>query len=258
MGHVAMSRIIPRHIDVVVSSFGGVGTTFLTSFISKYKNTNHPADIDGLKHLPIPPVSFNPNIRFIYIYGDPILAAISLFRRHYQYPHSRKLQQYKNASVRPIPKNMSLEQYASDGVDRFLFRSHFYNWYEHYLFHPTIFIRLDQLWSNVELLIKFLGLPKSAVNEFPEKRKRSSDLNEVPQETIKGLQMLYGSFSNELKTLNDVEIRGDSKHKKADIFGSKNFRIALTSGLGYHIKHQLSRYLHNYYNKLTYSSKISK
>lgn len=253
-----MSRILPKRIDVIVASFGGVGTTFLTSFISKYKNTNHPADIDGLKHLPIPPISFNPNIRFIYVYGDPVLATISLFRRQYQYPHSRKLQQYQNVSMSPIPKDMSLEQYASNGVDQFLFRSHFYNWYESYLFHPTMFIRFERLWDHIDLLIRFLGLPESAINEFPEKKQRNSDPALIPKATMNGLQRLYGSFSNDLKALDDVEIRRRNQYKTTDILFSRNFRIALTSGFKYAMAHKLKNFMRSYYQKITFNSKIGK
>jgi hypothetical protein len=227
-----MSKILPKNIDVLVASYGGVGTTFLTNFISKYKRTNHPYDDDGFKHLPIPPISFNPNIRFVYVVGDPIMAVISLFRRNYHYMQSRKLQRFQTSSLSPIALNMSLKEYVSSEIDLLLLRSHFFNWYEKFLVHPTMFIQYERIWDNVEQLISFLELPKSSIKEFPEKKERCSNPNEQPQEVIRGLYKMYGAFIEELAILNDMEIKGwPPKKNNLYVLYSKNFRVYLRHSL---------------------------
>ncbi|MGB5632037.1 MAG: hypothetical protein WBM86_04545, partial [Waterburya sp.] len=51
--------LLPGDTDVVVASFGGVGTTFLLKYLAQYRKTNHRFDADGVKHSPLPPISFN-------------------------------------------------------------------------------------------------------------------------------------------------------------------------------------------------------
>ena len=44
-----MGKIIPKDIEVVVGSYGGVGTTFFLDFVAQFKKTNHPSEIPKLK-----------------------------------------------------------------------------------------------------------------------------------------------------------------------------------------------------------------
>ena len=78
---VSYRDIVDPKIDVVVSSFGGVMSTVLIKWIEKYKNTNGHGNGDNLKHALYPPLSTNPNVRLVYIFDDPILSVLSLFRR---------------------------------------------------------------------------------------------------------------------------------------------------------------------------------
>ena len=199
--------VVPKDVEVVVASFGGVGTTFLMDYISQYKKTNFSCDRDQIKHSPIPPISFNRNIRFVYVYGNPVLATISLFRRGYHQWQSEKLSKYNRNLNTLASRDISLEEYASLKTDQFNFRTHFYNWFEKYLVHPTMFIRYESIFNNIEPLVEFLDLPKSAVENFPKKKERKSSLDEVPLKTINELEELYSQFSHELESLNDVEIK---------------------------------------------------
>lgn len=242
-----MSRILPGNIEVLVTSFGGVGTTFLTRFVSRYKTTNHSGDADLLKHLAVPPCSFNSGVRFVYVYGDPIMAVVSLFRRNYQYVHSGKLQSYQKLVVSPIPKEMSLEQYALSGRDQFLFESHFDNWYRRYLLHPTVFIRYEKLWDNLEPLFDFLGIPASAISAFPEKKERESSLSGISPEALHGLQMMYGGFKKRLDGLKDFEVRaGNQPCSRSRIVFSKNMRAVMIA----QNQRRLANYLYDHYPRL--------
>ena len=198
--------ILPRDIEVVVASFGGVGTSFLMSYIAQFKRTNSPKDKDGLKHLPLPPISLNPNVKFIYVYGDPKLATISLFRRGFQTYQSYKLQ-WGKVSVSPIPRKMTLQEYASAGIDRFNFREQFYNWYDKFLVHETMFIRYETIFENIEPLLEFLEVPRTYIDTFPKRRDRKSSESEISFKTLESLNDIYGSFCDELAMLQDVEVR---------------------------------------------------
>lgn len=199
--------IIPRKIDVVVVSSGGVGTTFLLSFISKYKNTFEISEAD-FKHIPIPPISFNSNVKIVYIYGNPILAAVSLFRRGYHYGHTINYSNILTQRNEPIPLKQTLDEYAENSVDKFQFRDHFMNWYSRYkCSHSVMFVRYESIFDNVEKLFEFIDVPQSCVKEFPKKSIRSSSFNDLSNVTLEKLKLMYGDFNLELDNLDDVIIK---------------------------------------------------
>jgi len=209
-----MGRVtIPNGIEVIVASFGGVGTSFLIDFLSKHRKTNQFADYDGLKHSALPPISFNKKIKLVYIYGDPQLAAISLFRRDYQHYQSAKLQKFTNGKKDIIPLGTSLQEYAADGIDKFKFREHFYNWYDEHLVHPTFFVKYEKIFDVVEPLLEFLEIPKEYISDFPQKKKRNSSIESIPEETQKNISAMYDKFRNELSEIADYEIRYPSEYK---------------------------------------------
>ena len=198
--------IIPEKIDTIVSSYGGVGTTFLLNFLSNYKNTNDSNDSDGLKHLKNPPTNLHRDIKFIYIYGNPILATISIFRRNYHFKQSLKLQKQTNKKINVIPREMCLEEYASEGIDKFLFEDHFYNWYDKAIY-PTFFVKYEKLHNVIRPLFNFLEIPEKYLNCFPTSTTRQSSLKDISLKTQKELHKLYGRFNNDLKLLDDFEIK---------------------------------------------------
>ena len=101
---------------------------------------------------------------------------------------------------------MSLEAYVSEGIDRFLFEDHFNNWYKHYLTHPTIFIRYENLYDVLPTLFDFLDIPREHLKGFPPKRERSS-VGTVSEDTKRKITHMYGEFSHALKELPDCEIK---------------------------------------------------
>lgn len=239
-----MRRIVlPNDIDIVVVSYGGVGTTFLLSFLAQYKKTNSPTDKDGFKHSPLPLISFNPSVKFVYVYGNPQMAAASIFRRNYQRPQSKKLQRWIDSSSSPIPKGMTLPEYASLGVDRFHFEKHFFSWYDKYLTGvPTLFVRYESLFDNVERILEFAGIPKSSANSFPEKRKRESMKEQVSAETAKCLDIMYGEFAKKLEKLSDIEIRQDGDRRMFSVkYLDKRYRKALAGQAIHKLKHPLQK-----------------
>jgi len=206
--------ILPKNIDVVVASVGGAGSTILLSYLANYKTTNRLGDKDGLKHSPLPPVSFNTDIKFVYVFRKPQAVVISLFRRNIQRAQSKKLQRWVNEYCSPIPKDMTLQEYASIGVDRLFFKNHFFNWYDRYLTAiPTMFIRYETMFDNVEPLLDFLDIPLDHKDNFPKKKKRSTTIEEIPAETVNQLDKMYGDFSGELAKLDDIEIRQNKNRK---------------------------------------------
>ena len=204
------SFIVPKDIDVVVCSAGGVGTTFFINHINKYLNTNHVGDGDIFKHISFPPISYNSEIKYIYIFGNPIDSAISLFGRNYQRSHSRKLRNL-GSSRKFIRKGVTLEQYAAERTDMFYFKEHFNSWLKLSKFHPTLFLRYEKIWENLETLYGFLGIPEDEIGLFPERRKRNSNFSALDKTTQENLIKMYGEFSKFLDQCGDYFIINEKR-----------------------------------------------
>ena len=206
--------ILPPRINTVIASFGGVGTTSLLTHLANHTSCNDPLDADGLKHTPLPPMTLRKDVRFVYLFGEPLLAVVSLFRRNFQHGHSRKLQRYQSDAVGPIPPKQSLSDYAAEGVERFGLERHFENWYATFQVHHTLFIRYEALHDHLDTLADFLELPHTVFDTFPPHTPRQSTLTGLSLETQDGLKHLYGAFAARLEGLDDVVIKGRASAKE--------------------------------------------
>lgn len=192
---------IPREIDVLISSYGGVGTTFFISFVSKYKKTLAYEEA-YFKHIPLPPLSKNNNLKVIYIFGNPQNACISLFRRNYQNGHSTNYSNYFKTRKEPIPKEESLIEYLTKGIDKFRFEKHFLNWSKtHYSKYEILFLKYETLHEHIDVVFDYLELPSSLISEFPKKIRRKSNLNSLSKNEKELLDKMYLNFSKDIEKL---------------------------------------------------------
>jgi hypothetical protein len=226
-----MSKIISKEIEFAVVSPGGVATTSLIHFFALHHAVNAPNDEDSLKHMPIPPVSFNPNFKFIHIFGDPVAATISLFRRKFQELQSKKLQRGTNLRC-PIPIEMSLEEYAAHGKDRLLFENFFTNYYSTHLLYPTLFIRYEHLWENLDAIRDFLNLPTEEFETFPRKLIRETEKQTIDSRVIVRLKQMYSGFYKKTEGLPGAFVRGgDLCPTPVSILSSQSLRKAIINGV---------------------------
>jgi hypothetical protein len=185
----------------------------LIDFLTNFVRCNSAADDDGIKHLAYPPISTNDQLRIIFLYGDPIQATLSLFRRSYHGPQSRKLL-HGYMSPPYLSNRTSLKEYADRGVDHFKFESHFDRWLCSTHPHPILFIEFESLWDNLTRLLDFVGLPETYARQFPERRERNTSLGEVSPYVMGGLRSMYGDFRHRLRAFPDATVVSD---------GSSNF-----------------------------------
>ena len=206
-------RLIPHpECEVVVSSFGGAMTSMFYRWLERYKSVN--ATRQGtltrgfIKHALYPPISVNRQLRLVYLFDDPILSLLSIFKRRCQYPHLINMSHnffYGKLSTKY--KLRSLESYLNSDMDVFPMRQQFHNWQTEPTQHPILFIRSSAVWDNLDHVQSFLGLPDKAIASFPRKKKRRAlydSLSPVLQDKIK---RLYGDFQEEVKRQPDVRIR---------------------------------------------------
>lgn len=198
--------LLKKEVEVLIVSAGGVGTTFLLKAIGKYKTTNHISNFDGFKHITIPPITRNRNLKVIYVFGNPITATMSLFRRNFHHTQSYKMQQYLPQGYR-VAMETSLADYAKSGVDGFYFQRHFDNWVERYLVYPTLFLKYETLFENVEEIRDFLNLPQEFVTNFPAKKMRNSQVDNLDKTTLVDLKKMYGPLEAEFEKLPDFFVK---------------------------------------------------
>jgi hypothetical protein len=217
-------------MEFCVVSAGGVATTRLLSHFAERRCVNSLDDGDSLKHLPVPPVSFNPGFRYIYVFGDPVPAIISLFRRGYHTPQARKLQ--RGCRGPKLPPEMTIEDYARGGRDLFGFERHFDNYYERHLIHPTLFVRYEALWENLNAIRDFLGFDADEFLNFAPRCRRQSEDQLLCPVALGQLRAIYQPFTRRLDTMPDAFVRGEHlAGQRSHLFFSANLRLAALNAL---------------------------
>lgn len=218
--------LLEKEVEVLIVSAGGVGTTFLLKAIGQYKTTNHVSNEDGFKHITIPPITRNRNLKVIYVFGNPITATMSLFRRNFHHTQSYKMQQYLPQGYR-VEMETSLEEYAAKGEDGFYFRRHFDNWSEQYLVYPTLFLRYETLFEHIAEIANFLELPKSFVSDFPAKKTRNSQVENLEKTTLNNLQKMYGSLQVDFDKLPDSLVKEGRDLKSYSVLAARPYYIGV-------------------------------
>lgn len=185
--------LIDKNIDFIIASYGGVGTSFLAKEIAKYAKVNDFEDNDGYKHLPLPPLSLNKNLKIVYVVGDPILATISLFRRDYASYQSFKLNRFSKNEL--LCNTITLEAYAAQKIDKFNFKWVFNNWDTKFQYYPTLIVKYSAIHNSLFEIKEFLNLPVDFIANFPTKIERQSRTDELSTECKHNLNLMYGDFS---------------------------------------------------------------
>lgn len=206
---------IDSNLEVLVASYGGVGTTFLSQAIGRFRRVNDPRDLDGYKHCPVPPLFGSRELKVVYVVGNPILAAASLFRRGYQAGQTGKLQ-YSRVFRRFPKEGLSLRDYAIRGRDFFLFQKHFEAWTKQFVFYPTLVVKYEAIHESLSLIAKFLNLRAEFISEFPTLKERGSDLAKIDPETIHGLEIMYGNLAQKIESMPNIsELRPSASQSMA-------------------------------------------
>jgi len=242
-----MPKFIPRDVDFIVCSGGGAGTTMLLDFFSIIRRVNSPKDYDNLKHMPIPPVSFNRKMKCIFIYSNPLDTCISLFNRHFQTWQSRKLLRHsdllKRSDIDRISSNLSLDEYAENGQDLLGLENQFINYSEKYILYPTLFLKYENLWDNLNILQEFISLTHKEMESFPKKSERVSSLDKISSNTYNRLLNIYNPFIKRIKNFDEAHIALPSKKSGYfKILASKNCRLATVNGINNLLRHKNNVY----------------
>lgn len=195
--------------SILISSFGGCGTTMLMKFLSKY-NKYDVIENDKLKHYPKP-----PNLSFVkkavYIFGNPFDTVCSHFRRkseYYLWPtnHCRNM----CGKWSEISPSWELKDYLDNNEDLFLMEEQFDNWTnpKKNIQYLILLVRYEKLWENLDKIFRFLEIPLEHIDRFPKKEKRKSSYINLPKLQQEKLNQIYGKLYEKIKKHPDIRIIG--------------------------------------------------
>jgi len=177
-------------MKILVSSFGGVGTSPFLSWLSSKIEVNCPRDSDGFKHIPQPNTVDILADKCVFILGDPIDALISLYNRKYIRPQMRKL------TGKDL--NISIDEYADSGVDLIKYGEQLENWLS-FRGKNVLFLTYPYFWEFEDEIKKYVGLASS--ESFFRKKERESKKDLVNEETLRKLEEIYLPLNQKISQL---------------------------------------------------------
>jgi hypothetical protein len=189
---------------VQVTSFGGTGTTMLYDVLEEH-DVDVPSDKQPWKHRPRPleERTVPPGFRAIYLFGNPMNAVLSVFRRGYQRWHFRNM----TGDFDGWNEELScLDGFLRRDTDPFRMEEHFENWMQADRSYPILLLRFDTMWAHLPELFAFVGLPTRLIDSFPEKRERHSVWQNEEERVQNQLRRMYGDFAERIDRFPDWKV----------------------------------------------------
>lgn len=204
-------------MNIVVNSYGGCGSKFLTKQIVKQYQNIHTSSIH--QHIRNPSdIKDVDNLKMIFVIGDPIDAILSFFWRQKQNTSQHGFNNKASNGSLDWParhcKNIAgdylslnptwtLSKYLENSVDLFLLREFLENWLNHELKEKVLFIKYENIWEHKKDIANFLCLGDEFVTDFSEKVARTSKGLVLPKEDKSRLENVYGDFANFVNSLDN-------------------------------------------------------
>lgn len=189
---------------VFLYSFGGCGTRMLHSFIEKYYLTNHQSNahhgfVEKLRR----------GERAIYLYGDPINALKSFYRKEKENGNFLKLHAHNLRIKKEIPS--TLQEYAMRGEDLFQLKAHF----ERYLNqnnrnYPMLIVNYEGIWKNLDSILKYIDI-RDKKKYFPARRSRKGDSFKLASDYEHKLYQIYKPMLSKIKKMPEVYVSNPKK-----------------------------------------------
>lgn len=150
---------------ILVVSPGGVATTMFLKHVRKFAAANEPFDLDGWKHIPVPP---RRSFKIIYIYGDVDMICANAVRREWVPRQGAKLGQPLCA----VTTGRTRQRLFRRAVERQM---------QSFLGHPGVLsVRYDDLWQAIGGIAVYLSIEDPEfVAGLPPRRERLTKLPAV-------------------------------------------------------------------------------
>ena len=173
--------------DVYVFSYGGTGTRMLCKFIQQHLKLNSQPHVHHGN-----PEQLSGRERAIYLYGDPIDAVLSFYRRDVEYETNFVKKHYRNLDVSgEFPK--TFEDYLTWGSDAFCLEAHFEKYRKAQSVAGLVMVRFDDIWDHLGELFDFIRLP-ARPSDFPPKRARLSKRDALKPDELAVLEKYFSGL----------------------------------------------------------------
>jgi len=198
----------------VAVSYGGVGSQILLKGILRNLSSSNKGThlLDHHTHKRDPFFYVGRGTKVIYIFGNPMNAVISFFRRtarkkYWMYYHCKHLE----VDHELFSLNWSLEDFLKNGKDLFRLEEHFDNWLHSHVCYPILFVKYETMWEHLPEIFEFLSTASARTGQFPPQKDRESDWRKEPKYIQEGLLNLYGSFDEKLNRFPEIYLLEPSK-----------------------------------------------
>jgi len=209
-----------KNLELLVVSHGGSGSTLLAKFLHDYIKVNSPVSTDdGLLHCSTPDhplVKIANPLRIVYVYDDPRLSVLSLFRRNLHLGMQAKLRyfgsspsEYRRVSARYRATVKNLDEFFEKGYDCFGINSFWQNWTRSWVDVPLMLLSYDAIWQNLGQILEFSGVSEpNAKNLFPKQSQRAASLGEISSRRLEIFNSIYSKTLSEMDGLDPLVVRG--------------------------------------------------
>lgn len=210
----------PRHLHITeFVSFGGVQSSLIMQWAFHTLPCNWYNDGDGLKHIRpcrVPKVISYRELhlsRVVYLFDDPRIALLSLYKRSYQKPQLKKTRSCARPAVltpqlKQAASNIS-EYFRNEGGDIFGFEDHFEHWKRGAaeLNVPVLFLRSSSVHRYLSELSCFLHLPiEDAAPVALMVPPRETKLSDCTLQQGAVLNKTFGDLLRKMKEVTDCRI----------------------------------------------------
>jgi len=180
---------------IYLYSFGGCGTKTLYHFAKQYSTVNSQLDIhEGCV------TKINPDDCVVYLYGDPIEALLSFYRRNGKEDEFLSRHAENLGIFSPPPS--TIEEYAALGVDFFELEKHFDRGIEAKEYEKLL-INYSHLWSELDTILRFIKLEKFEA-QFPKYEARTSRKEFLEKKVRISLEEIYRPLNRKIALLEPV------------------------------------------------------
>lgn len=185
-------------------SYGGSAVSYLINKCIEYHINNDKISCMGnvkFKHRRNPP-EFNNKDKIIYVFSNPMNAALSFFNRkklRLRFPINHS----KNLGGISFKRKLSLEKYLNIGVDNFKLEDHWNRWVNHDYNCPYMLLRYETMHKYDDQISEFLNIPKG----YLEYKNRKSDWTNEPENIKNLLYKMYNKFHEKILEFPEIIVK---------------------------------------------------
>ncbi|WIA29135.1 hypothetical protein OEZ86_011646 [Tetradesmus obliquus] len=217
------------NLQVCICSVGGVGSTQLSNFLTRAGiSCNLLTDQDGVRHVNRPPSQLGPGTCLLYLFGDPLAAVASHYRRNQAYHQALKTSGNPALDESTFPQ--TFQEYVSRGKDLFGLQQHLHHW----LHTPTqcdiLFVRYERMFDLPVAAALFSHICKSPGASALHKSEQqiqamAAEFSSLRQQRASRVsaeqrQAMYVQLAAEVDALPAIFVRGKECHIVPLVAGS--------------------------------------